>query len=322
MAAASAEPGTRAGVMMRIFLSWSGTQSRMVAEAFNEWLPGMFPGAEPFFSPDIDKGARWDEELTQALAGTSVGLVCLTRENLKSEWIHYEVGALYKLQGAIVWTFLLGIKHADVAPPLAKFQHTAARKSDVWKLVKTINNRLRDAGAPPWQEANLRELFDIRWPSLDQRLVAALNSTGDADGDSVPRAPVRGSEEVLGEVLERLRSLDRHLSRDDTPGEDPNPAGAGRNAEVLTIIDATLWNGVRLDLDPGQPEVQKFIKYVRQVLPDVTVTKPRTPRGEPPRLLLTRPETPSRIFGETIRKALLAAELAGVHWSGIPSVSE
>jgi hypothetical protein len=310
------------GVMMRIFLSWSGAQSRQVAEAFNEWLPGMFPGAEPFFSPDIDKGSRWDDELTHALSGTSVGLVCLTRENLKSEWIHYEVGALYKLPGALVWTFLLGISHADVAPPLAKFQHTTTRKPDVWKLVKTINNRLREAGAPPWQEANLRELFEIRWPYLDKRLAAALASTGEADGDSVPRAPIRDSEEVLGEVLERLRSLDRHFAKDETVGDEPDLAGAGRDGDVLTIIDATLWNGVRLDVDPGQPEVQKFIKYVKQVLPDVTVTRPKAAKGEPPRLFLTRPETPSRIFGETIRKALLAAELSGVHWSGIPSVSE
>lgn len=325
MAAASAASEKSRGddrVMMRIFLSWSGPQSREVAQAFNDWLPGMFPGAEPFFSPDIEKGSRWDEELTHALSGTSVGLVCLTRENLKSEWIHYEVGALYKLPGALVWTFLLGVTHKDVAPPLAKFMHTTARKSDVWKLVKTINNRLREAGAPPWQEENLRDQFEIKWPYLDGRLAAALTSTGEAEGDSVPRAPVRDSEEVLGEVLERLRSLDRHFSRDEPAFDDLDLAGTGGNGDVLTIIDATLWNGVRLDLDPGQPEVQKFVKYVKQVLPDVTVPRPRPGKGESPRLFLMRPETPSRIFGETIRKALLAAGLSGVHWSGIPSVSE
>jgi hypothetical protein len=36
---------------MRIFVSWSGDQSREFAVAFREWLPKVILRAEPFVSP-------------------------------------------------------------------------------------------------------------------------------------------------------------------------------------------------------------------------------------------------------------------------------
>lgn len=44
---------------MKVFLSWSGERSRLVATALHEWLPQVINAVEPFISSNIDAGARW-----------------------------------------------------------------------------------------------------------------------------------------------------------------------------------------------------------------------------------------------------------------------
>lgn len=129
---------------MKVFISWSGPRSRAVAEALNDWLRRVIQAVRPFYSPDIEKGAKWSSEIDHALEGTAFGIICLTKDNLRSEWIHYEAGALSKTPDAMIWTLLLDVQPSEVGQPLGKFQHTIAEKEDVWKLVQTINRRLAD----------------------------------------------------------------------------------------------------------------------------------------------------------------------------------
>ena len=45
---------------MRIFLSWSGSTSRDLAQTFSEWLPSVLQAIQPYYTPDdIEKGQRW-----------------------------------------------------------------------------------------------------------------------------------------------------------------------------------------------------------------------------------------------------------------------
>ena len=92
----------------------------------------------------MEKGVKWSGEIEAALEGTRFGIVCLTRENLTSTWIHYETGALSKTADALIWTYLSGLTSGDVPQPLGKFQHTFANdKEDTLKLLRTINSRLK-----------------------------------------------------------------------------------------------------------------------------------------------------------------------------------
>src|SRR5690349_1090027 len=82
-------------------------------------------------SRDIDKGSRSLEEINSELMDTSFGIVCLTPENLEEKWIHFESGAVSKTLTAAparLWTYLWGIKYADVRGPLQQFQHTLAAR--------------------------------------------------------------------------------------------------------------------------------------------------------------------------------------------------
>jgi hypothetical protein len=158
---------------MKIFLSWSGSCSRAVAEALNDWLRRVIQAVKPFYSAEIEKGAKWSSQIDDALAGTQLGIICLTPDNLKSTWIHFETGALSKTKDALIWTFLHGLTPGDVPQPLGKFQHTLANKADTLLLVKAINGRLGEIGGEPLGEQLLEENFETFWPQLELRLIAA-----------------------------------------------------------------------------------------------------------------------------------------------------
>ncbi len=124
---------------MKVFLSWSGTRSKKVAEVLGEYIQQMIQAVEPWISSEILKGANWVKEIGSKLEEINFGIICLTRENLDENWILFEAGALSKKQGAHVCTFLLDLKHTDIKPPLALFQHTIFEKEDIRKLLHTIN---------------------------------------------------------------------------------------------------------------------------------------------------------------------------------------
>jgi hypothetical protein len=196
---------------MKIFISWSGTSSRLVAEALSDWLERVIQAAKPFNSFDIDKGAKWSNKIDDALEGTRFGIICLTPDNLESSWIHYEAGALSKAKGASIWTFLLELKPSDVKQPLGKFQHTLAEKADVLKMLKSINAKLNEIGGESLKEKLLEEIFEESWAKLEARLNEAKKSIETRTNDEIdkPIENVRNTNDKLDEILESLRSQQR-----------------------------------------------------------------------------------------------------------------
>jgi len=66
-----------------VFISWSGERSKKVAVALYDWLPMVLQTARPWMSKeDIEKGSRGLEEIGRALETMSVGIICLTPENV------------------------------------------------------------------------------------------------------------------------------------------------------------------------------------------------------------------------------------------------
>lgn len=194
---------------MKIFLSWSGAHSRAIAEALNDWLKRVIQAVKPFYSPEIEKGAKWSSELDAALEGTRFGIICLTPDNLNSTWIHYEAGALSKTPDALIWTFLHGLNPGDVPQPLGKYQHTIAEKDDVFKMLFSINKRLADVGGEPIDGAVLAENFELYWPKLEEKLKTAEKPPGIAQTK-------RSEREILLEILEAVRTQKRSIKSDTT----------------------------------------------------------------------------------------------------------
>jgi Bacterial regulatory protein, Fis family/TIR domain len=192
---------------MKVFISWSGQRSAAVADALRYWLSKVIQALEPWTSADdIEKGTRWRSGLASELEQSSVGIICLTRENLDSTWIHFEAGALSKQQeNTYVCTFLFGLEPTDVREPLAQFQATRAQKDDLRKLVFTINKALGESKLP---ESELGETFEVWWPKFEERLARVSPDTPTTE-------PLRSEIDLLQEILEvvRAQAAEVHLRR-------------------------------------------------------------------------------------------------------------
>ena len=215
------------GGTMKVFLSWSGTASQQIAERLREWLPLILQPVQPFLtSNDIEKGARWSGEIGKELEQCNFGIVCLTRENLNSQWMAFEAGALSKQLSSRVATALFGISQQDVKPPLALFQGTQFNEQEFRKLLGSIN-----AALPVEQQrddADINKLFSMLWPDLKAGISNILErqpETGPAPAPDYPAMVVEllglarqqasmlaSPERLLEPVMERVTDVLKHMA--------------------------------------------------------------------------------------------------------------
>ena len=190
---------------MKVFISWSGARSKAVAEILDEWLQCVLQAVDPWMSSkDIDRGSLWFSEISDQLADTKLGIVCLTQDNKEKPWILFESGALAKgLSSSRVCTFLIDLDPADVGNPLAQFNHTFPSKDGVYELLRTINSSL---GSASLKESVLEKVFDTYWPQFKDGFADALKNN-EPESQLAPRS----EEDMLTEVLTSVRRLDRRL---------------------------------------------------------------------------------------------------------------
>ena len=201
---------------MRVFLSWSGPRSNQVAAALRTFLKGILQRTDPWMSAeDIAAGQRWFNEVSGQLEQSSVGILCLTRDNLASTWLHFEAGALSKkIDKSLVCPFLLDLEPTDISGPLASFQCVRATEEGTRRIVATINDALGEARL---DETTLNEAFQLWWPKLEAKLKGIPGPVQVASNEEAVR-PDRGLlEEILtivrtmGEDQRRSQTVDRFL---------------------------------------------------------------------------------------------------------------
>lgn len=208
---------------MRVFISWSGDLSHKVAYAFNEWLPCVLQGVQPFMSSEgIHKGAPWFEAIGEQLEETDFGILCLTPFNLEAPWILFEAGALSKKVGkARVVPFVLGLSPSELKPPLSNFNAATVTKEDTLKLVRSVNDGLKDKQL---SDNQLARVFEKWWPELEAKLRQAEDALQTVRAGRAASEPAaRSAEDMLGELLELTRSI----AQRDVGGGVPPYAGAG-----------------------------------------------------------------------------------------------
>ena len=239
---------------MKIFLSWSGSRSKAVAEAFRDWLPQVIQSIEPWISTDMGKGIRSHAEISTQLENTRVGVICLTEDNLTPPWILFESGAISKTKDAHVCTFLLDIKPAAVAPPLGLFQSTTFQKRDVYQLLETINTITRASLDRALPDAQLESTFEVWWPQLEDRLRQIAASPPDK-----PAASERPDRVLLEELLEMVRNLQRPVV--ESTALEPAPNAIEVNHYQITFPNSSEWS-TRL----RQGMALNFVKPVKNLI--------------------------------------------------------
>lgn len=190
---------------MKIFISWSGDQAKQVAEFLREWLPTVLAGSvTPFVSSqDIAKGERGLSVISTELETVNYGIVVLTKSNHGAPWVNFEAGAIAKSLGeGRVSTVLVDVTRADITGPLSQFQDTVlGEKSDVKKLLDDM--AVAAGGGVP--QATRDVMFASMWPQLEE---AVKSASGGVDPTTE-----RGEKDILEEVLELVRSVQRDVTK-------------------------------------------------------------------------------------------------------------
>lgn len=190
---------------MKVFISWSGTPSKQVAELLSIWIGDVLQGIKTWISTDdIDKGSIWFGDITTELNETAVGILCLTQENINSPWILFEAGALSKgLNKNRVCPLLVNLSPTDLKAPLSQFNATLPIKDDMFKLIKTINSHLKEGRLV---EDRLKKSFERCWQEFEDGFTTILVSQ-----KSAKKAPARSIENMLEEILELSRATQKSL---------------------------------------------------------------------------------------------------------------
>jgi hypothetical protein len=155
----------------------------------------------PFFTPEVEKGARWANEISDKLEECMAGLIFLTEDNLTKPWILFEAGAISKSQVASrVYTLLIGITPAHVGWPLAQFQATVFGREEIHRLVRSLNGQLGENALAP---DVLEDTFETWWPQLERQINEIIARPAEQ-----PQEARRTTEDVLNDILVSVRSTE------------------------------------------------------------------------------------------------------------------
>jgi hypothetical protein len=185
---------------VRVFISWSGEPSKSIALALSGWLPEIVQHVKPWMSKlHIKGGTRWNAEVATALDASSFGIVCLTAANQHQPWLMFETGALAKrLQdepGRVVPLYI-DLGPTEVTGPLEAFQGHQLDADGMRSLVQELM-ALRE-NAP-----DISRVFKRMWPEFEAQVNEAKQQS------PAPKSPERTDREMLKELVERVRHLDR-----------------------------------------------------------------------------------------------------------------
>lgn len=194
---------------MKVFLSWSGNESKQLAAIFKEWLPNVLQYTDPYMSAkDISLGEMWNNNIRNNLEEAVFGLIFVTPSNINAPWINYEAGALSKTLNSKVVPILY---HADVMilneGPLKQFQSAKSlEKDDVYNLLKSINSS-NDEGK--LDEARLEKAFEVWWPHLSEQIKNVTNDESTPAGEAEPT-----EKELLNVIFSKLSEQEKWIRSD------------------------------------------------------------------------------------------------------------
>lgn len=190
----------------KIFISWSKPISKAIAISIRDWLKKVLPNTNPFLSSkDIDVGSLWSNNLLNELKGASVGIVCLTPDNLEAPFIHFEAGALLaeEINRSRVCVYLYNLEINDVKPPLEMFQLTKFDKTGTLALFRAVNNRLGNLISDSQVEA----VFNHSWDEFEQSVKNEVKRATHPNTEPVKWIQVSGSGNVANPLSPEIKNV-------------------------------------------------------------------------------------------------------------------
>ncbi|MCC2339122.1 toll/interleukin-1 receptor domain-containing protein [Bacillus tropicus] len=222
---------------MKVFLSWSGSESKQLAGIFKEWLPNVLQYIEPYMSAkDISLGERWNNNITDSLEESVFGLIFVTPSNINAPWINFEAGALSKTFDSRVVPILY---NADVMilnqGPLKQFQSAKnLDKENVLSLIKSIN---QGSGHFKLDEFRLEKAFEMWWPDLEKS-IGAIEKEEAIESAEKEHEPT--DRELLNVIYSKMIEQEKLVAKTQKNHQNFNdinvPQGIIRDLEKIRVI--------------------------------------------------------------------------------------
>lgn len=212
---------------MQVFIMWAGERSHAVARELKNFLQFVVRGPRYFISDDIEGGRLWRVTLAGQLEAASFGIACMTSDNLRSHWLHFESGALSKAVGqAHVIPFLVGPKSSDIEGPLSDFQMVVADEAGTRKLVALLAAQVVDIAGDVVEKS-----FGFVWPDFAMKLDAACVETTSPSSE-----PARSDAALLQEILDRVRRMESRAEPPSRAGKVSEGPYFGVDDEMLGVM--------------------------------------------------------------------------------------
>lgn len=229
---------------MEVFISWSKPRSKEIANALRDWLPLVLQYVCPFVSDkDISAGERWAQAIAGKLQEANFGIICITPENITSEWILFEAGALSKsMTDGKVIPLLFGLELSDLSGPLSQFQAQKADEAGIFEIVKAINS----ISEKPVPDTIINRLVPSLWANLRDRLVE-ISAQKSVDKHKRPQ------NEILEELVKDVRGLGSSLREIRIEQNEKEPSIRRRVAKISPEILHIVEISTRNSSDPSLP---------------------------------------------------------------------
>ena len=165
----------------KIFVSWSGPKSKEIATGMKWLLEEVIfngTGLECFVSDlDIASGSDWMVKIKGELQTCKMGIVCITKENIKAPWIYFETGAM--IAGDIPTTPILincSLGHLASSPLFGK---QAVDFYDQQKFIKMITDINKNMKLLKMEKAQIEVLAKDGYEKIKEKLKDELKQLKD-----------------------------------------------------------------------------------------------------------------------------------------------
>lgn len=131
-----------------LFIGWSGPISHAVAQALYIWIPQVIPFVKPWVSSqNVAGGKQWNLQLEKALKDCHAGIICITDDNVKSEWLHFEAGSIgLRNTNSLLIPYLFDVSINKLSTPLSQFHSRTSTLDGTILLVDDILNYAKEMG--------------------------------------------------------------------------------------------------------------------------------------------------------------------------------
>lgn len=164
------------GKQNKIFISWSGKNSKKIAMELKEMLEKkVFASTdlECFVSTvDIASGDDWWNKINKELKKCKQGILCVTKENIKAPWIFFEAGALVARDvPTIPLLFNCSINSLEGSPIKGKQCIDFYDQYQFLKMICDINNSMK---LLPLEKSQLNSIAKEAYEELKKELNPTL----------------------------------------------------------------------------------------------------------------------------------------------------